>query len=292
MAYRFETPKGYVKLNETSYDKLMNFHYENGFCILTAFRSEYSLRQNRRRNRELGRELSERGLGYVKITGGFLETIEPDNIHWDEAEQISADDELRRLPVIEESLLVPNYNRNTRKPFDDFEELEDIVIELGERWEQDAVLICPPFSNGRAFYAITNSRNGNVGDIDMQFTNMNLASISDEYFSSLAKTKNILMRKRGEGLGGMKFESKKYICSFVDEPCHTISGKRLEDMSGALPVFGSHYYPTSTLGNKNESKVKDSFNESRIKSPYRKEMDEIDRKFESYIRNRRKNKKS
>ena len=148
---------------------------------------------------------------------------------------------------MEESLLVPNYNTKTKKPFDNFSDLEDIIIDLGIKYEQDSVLVSPPNSDGKAFYVITNDRYGNIGDIDIKFDKMDLASITDTYFSSLSKTINKLKTKRKDGVGGFKFEKKKYICSFVDEPRHTLSGMRSENESGAIPIFGSHYYENSKL---------------------------------------------
>ena len=243
-------PKGYIRLNETSYDKLVNYHFSNGFCILTAFRSEYTTAQNRARNKRLAADLKANNLGFIRVTGGYREVISRDNINWEEAEVISDNDDKRLLTIMEESLLVPNYNTKTKKPFDNFSDLEDIIIDLGIKYEQDSVLVSPPNSDGKAFYVITNDRYGNIGDIDIKFDKMDLASITDTYFSSLSKTINKLKTKRKDVVGGFKFEKKKYICSFVDEPRHTLSGMRSENESGAIPIFGSHYYENSNLAKK------------------------------------------
>lgn len=99
----------------------------------------------------------------------------------------------------------------------------------------------------------------------MKFDKMDLASITDTYFSSLSKTINKLKVKRGDGVGGFKFEKLKYVCTFVDEPRHTLSGMRSENASGALPVFGSHYYETSTLAKKIKNEGVDSKEEPYVK---------------------------
>lgn len=291
---QFETPRGYVRLDETSYQKLTDHHLETGFCIITAFRSEYTYSENRRRNKQLAADLREHNLGFIKITGGFIEKIGPDNENWDMIEELPDDDGLKEMVVTEESFLIPNYDISSHDEFEDFEDLENFIIELGEKYNQDAVLICPPHSNGNAYFAITNPRLGNVGDVDMRFDSMGLASVTDVYFTNLAKTKKMLNRKRKDGVGGVKFESKRYVCGLVDEPSHTISGKRIMENSGAIPVFGSHYYANSTLNNKKSSVA--SKNESsehnedqNLTRKIRRQMDEMDRYVENYLRNGRRN---
>lgn len=251
---KLKAPKGYIRLNETSYDKLVNYHFDKGFCILTAFRSEFTMAENRARNKKLAADLKANDLGFIRVTGGYREVIDKDNVNWDDAEVIPDNDEKRLLTIMEESLLVPNFDIKTKKPFDDFDKLKDIIIDLGIKYEQDSVLISPPHSDGNAYYVITNERYGDLGDIDMKFDKMDLASITDTYFSSLSKTINKLKVKRGDGVGGFKFEKLKYVCTFVDEPRHTLSGMRSENASGALPVFGSHYYETSTLAKSKKRK--------------------------------------
>lgn len=250
---KLKAPKGYIRLNETSYDKLVNYHFANGFCILTAFRSEFTMSQNRARNKKLAADLKANDLGFIRVTGGYREVIDKDNVNWDDAERIPDNDDKRLLTIMEESLLVPNFNVKTKQPFEDFDKLKDIIIDLGIKYEQDSVLVSPPNSDGNAYYVITNERYGDLGDIDIKFDKMDLASITDTYFSSLSKTINKLKVKRGDGVGGFKFEKKKYVCTFVDEPSHTLAGMRSENASGALPVFGSHYYETSTLAKKTSS---------------------------------------
>lgn len=238
---------GYIRMDETSYDKLINFHAEHGFCIITAFRSEYSLSENRKRNRSLMEDLKKAGVGFIKITGGYREVIDKDNPNYDKADKISGEPEKRLFTSVEESLLVPNYDINKKEEFANFDDLKKLITDLGKAYEQDCVLIAPPKREGGAYYVVTNSRYGNVGDIDMQFSGYDLASISDAYFSSLSKTINKLKVKQGEGLGGFKFENRKFIGSFLEEPRHTINGKRCAENTGAIAPFGSHYYPHSTL---------------------------------------------
>ena len=241
---------GFVRMDETSYDKLINFHAEQGFCIHTAFRSEYSLSKNRERNRSLMGDLKKAGLGFIKITGGYREVIGTDNPNYAKADKIPGDTEKRLYTSVEESLLVPNYDIKEKREFADFENLKKLIIDLGVSYEQDCVLISPPKKDSGAYYVVTNPRYGNVGDIDMQFSGYDLASISDAYFSSLSKIINKLKVKQGEGLGGFTFEKRVFVGSFLEEPRHTLAGTRCVENTGAIAPFGSHYYPLSTLSRK------------------------------------------
>lgn len=44
---------GLVRLNETAEHKILNYHLEHGFGIVSGFRHEESLTENRKRNRKL-----------------------------------------------------------------------------------------------------------------------------------------------------------------------------------------------------------------------------------------------
>lgn len=233
---------GLVQINETSEDKIINFHLKRGFAMLTAFRSEYTLAQNRDRNRQLASRLKSLGYGFIRVTGGYTENIGPDNPNWDEAES-TQDPNIRRLPIMEESFLVPMYDIKTKESAD-FDTFKSDMVDLGKEFEQDSVLVAPPVGQGSPAYIITNSRAGNVGSIDCTFSNLTIANVADTFFSMKEKTINKARAKRREGVGGVKFES-----TWLDEPAHTISGIRGRAERNELPPFGSHYYGNSQIGN-------------------------------------------
>ena len=237
---------GLVRIDETSEDRMINFHLKRGFAMLTAFRSEYTLLENRSHNRQLASDLKSLGYSYTKITGGYIEKIDRDNPNWDIANSISGDDDHRELEVMEESFFVMMYNVKTKSPVSDFKTFRKDILALGELYEQDSVLVSPPEGEGTPQYFVTNSRNGNVGSVDCTFNSFTLASISNTYFSMKEKTINKARAKRRQGVGGVKFES-----AWVDEPCHTISGVRGRESRNETAPFGSHYYKNSNLNNAN-----------------------------------------
>lgn len=241
--------EGYVRIDETSYDKLTNYHLENGFVILSAFRSEYTLSENRKRTRNMKNDIRDAGFGFIPVVGGYREIIKQDNPNWEKADVISGKENERIYQTTEESVLVPNYDMKTKEPFSDFENLRKLAIKLGQKYDQDTVLISPP--QGKAHYVITSDRyassvGSTVGSVDMQFDKMSLANIADAYFTSLAKTINKLKHKSD---GGVKFENKAYIGAYIREPMHTLAGAHSLSMNNELPMFGSHYMPSSTFKN-------------------------------------------
>ena len=236
----FNIKNGLVQINETSEDKIINLHLKRGFAMLTAFRSEYTLSHNRSRSRQLASRLKSLGYGFIKVTGGYTENIGPDNPNWDEAEP-TQDPGIRRLPIMEESLLVPMYDIKTKESVD-FDMFKSDMITLGKEFEQDSVLVAPPVGQGRPSYIITNSRAGNVGSIKCTFGSLTIANVADTYFSMKEKSINKAHAKRREGVGGVKFES-----AWLDEPVYTISGVRIRDYRNEIAPFGSHYYNNSTI---------------------------------------------
>ena len=228
--------EGLISVQETSYNKLLDYHLKNGFCILTAFRTENTSAENRELNRKLKADLRNRNLGFITVVGGYREIITKDNPNWDKADPIEGKDGLRSFSSMEESLLVPNYNTKTKEPFGDFEDLSEYIIFLGTKYDQDSVLISPP--DGKAYYVITTDREGlsegsKVGSIDMQFDKMGLAGIADTYFTSLTKT--IGKMKTQKHGNAFKFEN-----AYVLKPLGTIMGAHNRESSGELPIFGSH----------------------------------------------------
>lgn len=243
---------GLVQINETSEDRIINFHLPRGFAMLTAFRSEYSFGENRSRNRQLANDLKQLGYSYVKVTGGYIETITPDNPNWEDADVIPGRDDIRQLPIMEESFLVTMFNIKTNEVAD-YETFKDDMIDLGKEFEQDSVLVAPPVGQGSPAYIVTNGRSGEVGSVDCKFNNLTVAGVTSQFFSMKEKTINKARAKRREGVGGIKFES-----AWLDEPAHTISGVRIRDNRNEIPPFGSHYYNMSNLN-------KDSMLEARIR---------------------------
>ena len=105
---------------------------DNEFAILTAFRDEFSKKQNLSRNKILASKLKSEGYGYFYVDGYWVENKGKDN----------------EVKVSEDSIFVIN---NDNKP-----EFFDLIIKLGKTYNQDGVFI--KNKNGAKVY----NQSGNV----------------------------------------------------------------------------------------------------------------------------------
>ena len=106
-------------LKESSLSRLYRHMQEHDSAALSAFRNEFTKKENLERNRELKAELLGRGYGVTRILGSFIENFETP----------------KAVEVSEESFFVSN-----RKDDPNF---RNEIAGLGEDFDQDSVLIVP-----------------------------------------------------------------------------------------------------------------------------------------------------
>lgn len=111
------------------------------FAALTAFRGEYSLAENRDRNKDLIQQVRDAGFGFAKVKGRYIENKGTD----------------KENPVDEESIMVFAPKGTDMKAFEKF------VTGLGSKFDQDSVLVKSP-DNDSAELVITSPTGGDVGD--------------------------------------------------------------------------------------------------------------------------------
>ena len=104
-------------LKESSLSRLYRHMQDHESAALSAFRNEFTKKENLERNRKLKAELLGRGYGVTRILGSYIENFETP----------------KAVEVVEESFFVSN-----RKDDPDFS-LE--IAKLGEDFDQDSVLI-------------------------------------------------------------------------------------------------------------------------------------------------------
>lgn len=146
----------------SSFSRVVEFMNKYDCIFITAFRSEYSHKQNMKRNKQLADDIHNSDLTYIKAKGGFIETV--------------GDDKVR---VTEDTFCVVNNGYRT----EDF-------IKLGVSWckkyDQEAVLITTPFqdkANNHALNIIGVYYNAS-GSIDMKFDNATIQD-AEEYFTNV-----------------------------------------------------------------------------------------------------------
>lgn len=116
---------GLVQIDETIGDKITDFNLNRGFAMISAFRSEYTLEQNRNYNKQLASRLKFLGYYFIKVTGCYTENIESSS------------------SILVESFLVPVYDIKTKESID-FDTFKSDIVELGKKFKQDSVLVTPP----------------------------------------------------------------------------------------------------------------------------------------------------
>ena len=106
-------------LVESSLSRVYQHIIDHDSAIFSAFRGEYSAKQNRKRNRELKAQLLQQGYGVTKVDGSYVENFDtPD-----------------ALEVAEQSFFVSNR-------YDD-PAFFDNIADLSEDYDQDSTLMIP-----------------------------------------------------------------------------------------------------------------------------------------------------
>lgn len=151
-------------LNESSFSRTLSHMNSRECMFITAFRSEYSMKENLRRNKFLKDDLENSGLGFVSCKGGFIEN------RGEETER----------EVTETSYFVIN----TKFSPQDF---VDLAISLCKKYNQDAVLVTFPPTKDWTTKILSRYYDKN-GNVDMEFEGISLNNI-EEFFTKISGKK-------------------------------------------------------------------------------------------------------
>ncbi|MDX1472204.1 MAG: hypothetical protein R3213_11960 [Flavobacteriaceae bacterium] len=131
-------------LNEAGLSRILQ-HTEDSFAIITAFRGNFSLAENRKRNRKLEAALKPLKAGGIKLTGHWEEA--PDGVSWEDAKKTG-----RVEDVVEESYFIPKPSSIS------VEDFRAELVKLAKKFNQDAFV----FDDGRNLTLV--GKNGKVID--------------------------------------------------------------------------------------------------------------------------------
>jgi len=107
-------------LIESSLSRIHQHTKESNLGILTAFRGEFDIKQNKIRNKELESAIRSNGFGYIPVAGHYIENKgSPEERH-----------------VIEDSYIVISHK-------DDSDKLKKFLIKMGVKFNQDSILYKP-----------------------------------------------------------------------------------------------------------------------------------------------------
>ena len=113
-------------LQETSLSRVLGYHAENGYVIISACRTEYSPETNKRLTKQLAKEIREYGFSLVPVYGGYVDS--------------------KGTESREEGFLVPapTGKHRSRKAVDRaHKELLELGILLCQKYDQECLLYKP-----------------------------------------------------------------------------------------------------------------------------------------------------
>tara|TARA_R100001015_G_C4622402_1_gene179829 strand:+ start:184 stop:756 length:573 start_codon:yes stop_codon:yes gene_type:complete len=121
-------------LSESGLSRVWGHIQENESAIISAFRNEYSKKENYERSRKLKAQLFSQGYGVTKVKGSYVENF----------------DTPEAIEVVEQSLFVSNRYEDS--------EFKNNISNLGKEYEQDSVLFIPKGGKNAFLYG---TREGN-----------------------------------------------------------------------------------------------------------------------------------
>lgn len=166
--------RAYARTEETaaSLSRVYQHTKERSIGALTAFRNEYSLQENRERNKELEKSIRDAGYGFIKVKGRYIENRGTD----------------REVPVDEESFIIVG-----GKSDEDKAKLNHFLVDLGKQYEQDSILFKPYDSSEAALVFTSGNEAGSTFNVG-EWSPTNLG----EYFSVLGKGRSFEFRQKPE----------------------------------------------------------------------------------------------
>lgn len=157
-------------LSESGLSRILT-HINKPFAIITAFRANYTLDQNRKRNRELEKRFKEIGAGGLKIIGHWREA--PEGIWF--GHNFNDIDQNQLIDTTEEAYFVPKPNNIDVATFREW------VLKIITEFQQDAAV----YSSGNAIFLIDKANTlTNIG------TGISVGKIAQAY--STIKKKNFV----------------------------------------------------------------------------------------------------
>jgi len=129
-------------MKESSLSRAFEAMEKHACGAITAWRDERTYAANRQKQEELKGLLLKLGFGVTKVSGFYIENYKPPDYEWGKNLKSDA---LEEIPVKEPAFWVVN----TTVDGDDNNELEKVLKQLGEEYDQDAILSIPFGNSGK-----------------------------------------------------------------------------------------------------------------------------------------------
>jgi len=212
-------------LTESSLNRIISGHDVNGYVMISASRGDClngvienpSMQQiedeNNKRTTELKNNIRSLHYSYIPVFDGYKE-------------------ENSDSASIEKSFIVFPYV-NINKVQTDFKTFEKDMIELGKKYNQDAILIKRPNENPKYYYTNTDTWD------NTDFGNVSLKDAQQQYFTALKKYKDSSLDKKGQNWS--KYPQRfSYVESYLDYPPMSIMSASARHNAGEL--FSMEHY--------------------------------------------------
>lgn len=209
-----------IPLNETSLYRAVKEHDKNGYIIISAFRqdclsdkkenpsAQEIFDENNRRTNNLKKDITNLSYSFIPVYGGYKE---------EGAEKAS----------VEKSFIVFPYDFRTKENVD-FEEFEKNLINLCEKYNQDAILIKRPDTKPRYYFPSTNSWD------DVEFGSLKLNDVAQKYFTSLKSWQDISLNKKNRTTWNGTPKRFSYSETFLRLPPQSIMAAHARESEGEL----------------------------------------------------------
>ena len=152
-----------VKIQSSSASKLNSYMNTHQMGFITAFRgtdehgNAKSQNKNRAKNKELESDIRSMGLPYLKVVGGYIETVRGE----DGEPILDTHGKEQKQQVSEDSFAIINNSYSTSN-------FIDLMVEWGRKYNQDSVLVTIPnldFDGEISRIALENRQKYGVKDI-------------------------------------------------------------------------------------------------------------------------------
>jgi len=155
-----------VVLNEVKLSRILKYHLNNGFILISSDRSERTPEQNKAKFERLKKDVREAGYSYIPVYGGYIENK----------------GEPTQKEVEEKTLLVPN--KKGHVGFNN--EIYKLGIRLAKKYNQESFFYKP---GGKSYYIKPS------GEVDVEFDDYSLNDATREYFTKFHNSKSKVDRR-------------------------------------------------------------------------------------------------
>lgn len=202
-----------VPLNEINLTRMLTYHNERGFIIISACRGDNEVTANKEATERLKADIKKAGLAYAPVWGKFIEN----------------EGKPTERAVYERSFIVVNHKMDNSKLIDDPMLLKGLGMEWCKKYNQESFLYKAPGENELSHLIRSN------GFIADTFNTISFAQTADLYFTSLSKSFNRAI----EAKKAIKFKFQEGVIYLAKSP---------SNLAEAYMRYGELYYNLSEYG--------------------------------------------